>query len=387
MRKVKGVFPLMGESDTGKDKTLSNTLEQAYPGRVALLPDAVLYGKDETKIADTALRQYAYKVLLLNNDVDLSKVPDQMLNKNLANCTAQAKRKAYDTQSVATSSLPTTFISVNDHNNRKMSDSVRNKTFPVYTSVYDPVSKARTPMLKRYTQHRSEADGESVFWVGDMACRDMLAHAVCDNAENGGPWRKAEVFIAFGLRVLQRDVEAFEGRGAYLPTLRYPQALLEQRNLRQGALPDPGRVAVMGGTLPTNAAASHIDLVTHSNINTIDELWERTIRTIVDTVEDASGAFIKPIDVAKQMKKLCTEVVWQALGGPADDVLEKSIASAAPFGKDIRERFATIIDRRWTEKPRRYGSQLRVHGSHMVNLRFRIPVVAQSSNASSSSTS
>jgi len=45
MRKVKGVFPLIGESDVGKDKAGSNPMEQAYPGRVALLTDEVLYGK------------------------------------------------------------------------------------------------------------------------------------------------------------------------------------------------------------------------------------------------------------------------------------------------------------------------------------------------------
>ena len=59
----------------------------------------------------------------------------------------------------------------------------------------------------------------------------------------------------------------------------------------------------------------------------------------VETIEDCACAHIKPRDVAKQMKKLFTEVVWAALGGPSDEILDKSI-NGSPFGKNIRERLA-----------------------------------------------
>ena len=376
MRKVKGVFPLIGESDTGKDKTLSNTLEQAYPGRVALLPDDVLYGKDETKLADTALRQYAYKVLLLNNDVDLSKVPDQMLNKNLANCTAQAKRKAYDTQSVATSSLPATFFSVNDHNNRKMSDSVRNKLFPIYTSGYDQGSFERTPWLKQYTSHQTEADGENVLWIGDTKCGDMLAHAWCDNDQdgNGGPWRKAAVFIAFGLRVLKRDVEAFGDRGAYLPTLRYPQALLEQRNLRQGALPDPGKV---GLSAPTGSAASllttvatSVTFIGYDQMRSVEDTREALMQQVAGQVVPSRGATIKPTDVALRMRELGGDVLWGGIGGPDMANIKNGSINKSDFGKDLRVRFERLTGLSWVHSSTKKYNGVRVVGVHIYGYAF-----------------
>ena len=200
-----------------------------------------------------------------------------------------------------------------------------------------------------------------------MACRDMLAHAVCDNAENGGPWRKAEVFIAFGLRVLQRDVEAFEGRGAYLPTLRYPQALLEQRNLRQGALPDPGKVGVSA-----SAAASSPGFVapTSTLVVSMDgkpqaaDIIATLINRVVTLVVQSPGGYITPTHVVERMYAICdNDVIWRGIGGPKMEDVRKGSLSKSEFGRNVRTLFEERSELSWTESRRTVLNGNKVYGA------------------------
>ena len=192
----------LGDTDTRKDRALTNPMRHLAPGLVVLGRKAYIYGRDNTKKQDEHSRK-SYASVMILNDVNMERVNLDLVNEELANESEVETRAAHVASGIATGSSVALMINANPHTLPRggLPDAIRRKMLAVIDKIYDEDGEA-TRIIKCW----KDSEGRDIPFPEEH--KKYLPASLTNLKQLGTTWEFTSAYLGVLAHCLKQCVES-----------------------------------------------------------------------------------------------------------------------------------------------------------------------------------